>query len=1035
MRREEQRVLAGSLNLLTPSDKTPENDALELLNFRVDQAGVLRGGDTFARLPNAYFGAAVHTIFPLGDLGTRSYPGWGNPIHVQFPALTFLVGAAGNLYLYMNSQVALLASGFDGQPLGITIFNGFIWVMNRAKQVKLNPLAMLGFGGQSVGSWLPAAPATACTATARTGTSGGGLSGTYSYFVTYVRYIDNIAAESAAGPGAIATAADGVISITGLPLPSEDLGSQGEIRVYRSGGTLAQAYLLKTFRYVDVAEGAYPSLQAPFIDTVNDSTLAAGGVPIPTTSATTVYGTVLLNGWTSHVGDYEGGVNQGHSWQLGAAGAYTNADQVGPGTTTKASIVRQGTHQYDGCVWDFAGSGFITSGSLAILSEVPANGEDGLTITLRSAGIWYSLDGGSNWTQVYNQGPRAQQWDTISLPDGQDVSQIQVMAFQDAHDDMAQYVYTIQISGVITAGAPAAPAGVCSVAGGLLLNAATQPVGTYQYYVTFVSDAGLETNPGPASNPVTSVEGIIDVSAIPVSSDPTVTGRRIYRTGGTLGQAYQVANIADNTTTAYVDTQSDLALTETSIAMPTTNDGPPSALGLVGPYFNRLLAFDGNRLWWTQEGVPTFYGSQPGSAIGNWVDVGAADDHIQAITQHSRIAILYKQRSVWRLQGDPDTGILEQTSAAIGALGPRAVTPAGAVDYVLSTDGCFLFDLDSEHKRSENLDTIFYGVVNWTGLGAADIPRQTWVPTRPVCGWLNGTLLISDGANSAFVMHAETERWAPVRSNFGNGITAIATVASAVTYYVGDTQGYLMRSQQVQAPGGVQPVSIWQTRFLHQGLGDEPKYYQNLVLDAELNGATAKIYCLFDSAGTGSLSAAFQAGISGTARQKFYVPLPDDLAAKHISVRVEVTTELGATTQFAIHGLYVYYEVEARDAAVVRMRAIDFRSELVKIARKLTLDVNGACALAIYTDEPGPMSRAAFLKSIDTGGKRQVVKVGLPPNLRGRLWRATVTTSSGETTRLYSMRVWMRSVGTAGTGNWDWAEWLTGAPAETPNAT
>jgi hypothetical protein len=874
VRREEQRVLAGSLNLLTPSDKTPENDAIELQNFRVDQAGVLRGGDTFERLPGAYFGAAVHTIFPLGDLGTRSYPGWGNAIHVEFPDFTFLVGAGTKLFLYMNSTTTQIADGFDGNPLGIAIFNGFIWVMNRSKQVKVNPLVPAGYGlpGDAiVESWLPAPPATACVATADTDSTGGPV-GDYTYYVTY--RAAGGTAESSGSPGIAVNAEDGVVSITGLPgqsacahggLFSGDV-MVGAIRLYRSGGTLSGTRLVREFNSLFLSD-TFPSQTVPYLDTASDADIATAPL-------------------------------------------------------------------------------------------MPDTGGDG---------------------------------------------------------------------------APDAPQAAPSVVGGPILNSATQPVGDYQYYVTFVTNAGIETNPGPVSNMVTSVDGKINLSNIPVSSDASVRGRRIYRTGGTLGQAYQVADIEDNTTTKYVDSQSDLVITQLGIAMPTTNDPPPAALGLIGPYFNRLMAFDGNKLYWSQEGVPVFPGSQAGSDTGNWAEVGQADDHVQAITMHSRVAILYKQRSIWRLQGDPDTGILEQTSAAIGALGPRAVTAAGAVDYLVSNDGCFLFDLDAEHKKSAKLDPIFLGVANWTGMGATDIPLHTWDPTLPVCGWLNGTLLISDGNHSAFAMHAETERWAAVKQNLANAITAISSAGSAFVYYVGDDAGYLSQSQPGQQALGAQPIAIWQTRFLDQGLGDEPKYYQNLVLDAELNGATARVYALFDSTGSGNLSASLLGAISGTDRQKFYFPLPDGAAAKHISVRVEITSEAGAEKQFAIHGLYVYYEVEARDAAVVRMRAIDFRSEFVDIGRKLALDMNGACTLAIYTDEPGPITRAAFLKMIDTGGKRQTVTVGLPPNTRGRNWRATITPASGQTTRLYSMRAWMRSVGLA--ANWEWREWLTGAPAETPNAT
>src|SRR5439155_9590966 len=107
------------------------------------------------------------------------------------------------------------------------------------------------------------------------------------------------------------------------------------------------------------------------------------------------------------------------------------------------------------CVWTFT-VGTPQSGMvLNILSRVLANGDDGFTVNKRSAGIWYTLDGGTTWQQVYNMGPllpvptplsRPKQWDSIPLPANQLLTNVSVMAFTDSHDDMVQYVYSINIS-------------------------------------------------------------------------------------------------------------------------------------------------------------------------------------------------------------------------------------------------------------------------------------------------------------------------------------------------------------------------------------------------------------------------------------------------------------------------------------------------------------------------------------------------------------------------------------------------------------
>lgn len=169
--------------------------------------------------------------------------------------------------------------------------------------------------------------------------------------------------------------------------------------------------------------------------------------------------TTLLNGWGSngHVGAYELGVDQGFGFGLnGPASPYMNPGNAFDGDeNTAASIVLLHTHTYAGCVWSFSTTSSSVVGlDLNILSEVPSPGGFGIPPSgwLRSAGVWYSLDGGTTWTQVYNQAQRTKQWDRIPIPSGQNLNQIQVMAFTDAHDDMAHNVFEINIAPSVTPG-------------------------------------------------------------------------------------------------------------------------------------------------------------------------------------------------------------------------------------------------------------------------------------------------------------------------------------------------------------------------------------------------------------------------------------------------------------------------------------------------------------------------------------------------------------------------------------------------------
>ncbi len=158
---------------------------------------------------------------------------------------------------------------------------------------------------------------------------------------------------------------------------------------------------------------------------------------------------VLLNGWgnNAHVGAYEEGTDLAFNFGLNNDTTYPYAN---PGNacdgdlTTFAAAIQQHTHTYVGCVWSFPAGITSPTLSLNILSEIPLG--QGYYVNLRSAGLWYSLDAGSTWTQIYNAPIHPKGWDCIALPSSQDSSKIQVMAFTDSHDDMVHYIYDIQLA-------------------------------------------------------------------------------------------------------------------------------------------------------------------------------------------------------------------------------------------------------------------------------------------------------------------------------------------------------------------------------------------------------------------------------------------------------------------------------------------------------------------------------------------------------------------------------------------------------------
>ncbi len=108
---------------------------------------------------------------------------------------------------------------------------------------------------------------------------------------------------------------------------------------------------------------------------------------------------------------------------------------------------------------------------------------------------------------------------------------------------------TIQTLGII------APTEAPTVAEGV----AGAITGTYLYLVTFqrAGNYPCQSNPSPESTEITVTDKKIDLSDIPISPDPKVNTRRIWRTASNGAIFYWLVDISDNVTTVYTDDFTD----------------------------------------------------------------------------------------------------------------------------------------------------------------------------------------------------------------------------------------------------------------------------------------------------------------------------------------------------------------------------------------------------------------------------------------------------------------------------------------------
>lgn len=74
---ERTPILGGGMNMLPPSDKIPEQDAVILENWRVDQVGRLRSRGGSVQEAGPIGSGTFHT---LGRVGTWRYGGIGTEL-------------------------------------------------------------------------------------------------------------------------------------------------------------------------------------------------------------------------------------------------------------------------------------------------------------------------------------------------------------------------------------------------------------------------------------------------------------------------------------------------------------------------------------------------------------------------------------------------------------------------------------------------------------------------------------------------------------------------------------------------------------------------------------------------------------------------------------------------------------------------------------------------------------------------------------------------------------------------------------------
>jgi len=153
----------------------------------------------------------------------------------------------------------------------------------------------------------------------------------------------------------------------------------------------------------------------------------------------------------------------------------------------------------------------------------------------------------------------------------------------------------------------AAPTAACTLAQG---GAGAIEAGDYQAVVQFVNrTTGAESDFGPVSNKLTlAASKKIVYSAIPVSSNAQVNGRRLFRTlKGSSGEYLFDSEITDNFLTTYESNIIDTALGRSAS---TSNGLPPNVVIFMELFKEHLFVTDGRDLYPSRTGFPESFDAE-----------------------------------------------------------------------------------------------------------------------------------------------------------------------------------------------------------------------------------------------------------------------------------------------------------------------------------------------------------------------------------------------------------------------------------------
>lgn len=505
-------------------------------------------------------------------------------------------------------------------------------------------------------------------------------------------------------------------------------------------------------------------------------------------------------------------------------------------------------------------------------------------------------------------------------------------------------------------------------------------------YYTYTTQAGHESNPSDPSDPITVIRTGIDVSAMVASADAQVTGQNVYISGGTLQAVLRVNANTPIAGATYQIRKGDDELLDDDLELENDHDDPPVASGLIGPFYDRLIAFGASKIYWSHQGKPYAFAG-PTLLTGDWVAVEEGIGDLLAATMRPGVIFFYGTNGVCVMQGDPGGDSAIHRSAHQGGIqSPQGVCQTPRGDFVNFSKGIYAFNGDSGQVLSKKIERVF--------------KDDGFDLTKAALGYSTDVLWVSDGTLT-YKLDLLTQNWfrdSRVFSCFfsdGGALIGVTATGDVLDLDSGATDA-----------GASYPV-IYTSKDFDCDLHTDEKRFGDFDLWANTNGATLTVQAILtDPDQTITLGT-----ITSSAEERFvfaFAASGDGLDARRCRIRITGNVTEGCV----LHSMTLWYYPKAREGKSFDTGELDLGTHKMKRLLELVLDADNPAAaiVTVKSDRPQPMANRTTLALAATTDRRMQPLVINPDDLIiGRLFRIV---PHGDDLRVYGGRLLYQVYGT-----------------------